>query len=360
MKGYIIAEAGVNHNGDLELANKLVDSAAELGADAVKFQTFCADAVVTGNAPKADYQKRTTDENESQKEMLQRLELPREWHYQLKKRANNLGIDFLSTAFDEDSLDFLVRNIGIQSVKIPSGELTNGPLVLAAARTGLNLIVSTGMASMADIKCALEVIAFGLMRHELPPSTKAFKAALQSQDGRLIVQKKVTLLQCTTEYPASPEEANLIAMQNMGDEFKTPVGFSDHTLGTAVAIAAAARGAVIIEKHFTLDRTLPGPDHKVSLEPKEMGAMINDVRIAWRALGDGNKKAMPGELKNMTIARRSLIAARSLKKGDIIQSDDLIARRPGTGISPMKYWSFIDTPAEQDYVIGELIRPKTN
>ena len=359
MKGFIIAEAGVNHNGDLELARKLVDTAARIGADAIKFQTFKAGSVASVNAPKADYQKQLTDQSESQFQMLERLELPYDWHQELKTRAENLGLKFLSTAFDEDSLDFLVDKIGIDTLKIPSGELTNGPLILAAARTGLDLIISTGMANLDEIEQALGIVAFSCSKSTEMPSLTAFRSAYACSENRQTLKNKVTLLQCTTEYPASPDQANLKAMETMANTFDIPVGFSDHTPGIGVAVAAAARGATIIEKHFTLDRNLPGPDHAASLEPDEMADMIENVHMAWQAIGDEHKQTMPEEIKNKLIARRSLVAARPLKKGHIIQPDDLLARRPGTGVSPMMYWSFLDKPIEQDYELGELIYPTT-
>ncbi|OHC75507.1 MAG: N-acetylneuraminate synthase [Rhodospirillales bacterium RIFCSPLOWO2_12_FULL_58_28] len=353
---YIIAEAGVNHNGELDKALALVDVAAEAGADAVKFQTFKAESVVSADAPKAEYQKSTTDVAESQLDMIRRLELNKDQHHRLMTRCKERGIDFLSTPFDHDSLRFLVDEMKLKTLKIPSGEITNGPLLLAAASSGAKIICSTGMSSMEEVADALGVFAFGYAMPGKPPSRDAFGQAFASAAGKTALKENVALLHCTTEYPAPFEDINLRAMDALAETFDLPVGLSDHSAGIAVAIAAAARGAAIIEKHFTLDRSLPGPDHKASLEPGELKEMITAIRHVTAALGDGVKQIRPSETANLSIARKSLFAAKDIRKGEIITADHLTAMRPGTGVSPMEYWRHINKPAECDIAEGEMIQ----
>lgn len=352
----IIAEAGVNHNGDEKLAFKLVDAAYKAGADIVKFQTFKAKKLVTANASQADYQVKNTQKQESQLAMLSRLELSYEVHHQLLDYCNNLGIAFLSTAFDSESLAFLVNDLGLKKLKIPSGEITNTPLVLEHAQTGCDLIVSTGMATLAEVEAVLGVIAFGYTaKADDAPSSETFQAAYFSEAGQKAIHEKVTLLHCTTEYPTPMSDINLKAMDTLASAFKLPVGYSDHSAGITVAIAAVAKGAVLIEKHFTLDSTLPGPDHKASLEPEELSAMVNAIRATEIALGDGIKGPRPSELKNKPIARKSLVAGQSIQCGDIFNDHNLVVMRPGTGISPSKYWCYLGKPAQKEYRIGDLI-----
>lgn len=355
---FIIAEAGVNHNGDEDMALKLVDAAVSAGADAIKFQTFKAENLVTRNAPKAHYQKKSTNATESQLEMLKRLELSHEAHHKILTYCKKNSIEFLSTAFDLESLDFLVNDLKLTTLKIPSGEITNGPLILAHARTGRNLIVSTGMARMEEIEDALGVIAFGYMNQVdsvLRPSRVAFEKAYASIDGQTLLQEKVTILHCTTEYPAPLHEINLNAMSTMRDVFDLNVGYSDHSKGIIVPIAAAALGANLIEKHFTLDNSLPGPDHQASLEPKELKGMVEAIRAVEQVMGNGLKAPMPSETRNLTTARKCLVAAERIKKGELFSENNLSAKRPATGKSPMEYWHLIGQKSQQDYLPDEVI-----
>lgn len=341
----VIAEGGVNHNGKLDLGLRLIDAAVEAGADIVKFQSFRADSLATASAPKAVYQVETTGDGQSQWEMLKLLEMDDAMHRALKSHAESRGIEFLSTPFDEEGIGYLAA-LGVRRLKLPSGELTNGPFLLRAARAGLPIIVSTGMATMDDVAGALGVLAFGLTAASgARPSHAAFAAALAMPEGRAALRRHVTVLHCTTQYPAPPESANLRAMDSIAIRFDVPVGYSDHTLGIGVAIAAAARGATVIEKHLTLDRNMPGPDHRASLEPAAFGAMVEGIRAAEAALGDGIKAPHPVEVPNIAIARKSLVARRAIPAGQPIGPDDLTAKRPGDGRSPMDYWEILGTPA---------------
>ncbi|WP_101758454.1 N-acetylneuraminate synthase [Oceanicoccus sp. KOV_DT_Chl] len=356
---YIIAEAGVNHNGDADLAFKLIDVAVDAGVDAVKFQTFKASNLVSHTAEKAGYQKANTGTDESQLQMLQRLELSYEVHHQLIEYCHNKGIDFLSTAFDFESLTFLSEELKLKQLKIPSGELTNAPLVLAHARTGCSLILSTGMATLADIELALGVIAFGMLNPEQVEGEKltaeCFSQAYYSAAGRKCLRERVTLLHCTTEYPAPPEDINLKAMDTLSQAFDLPVGYSDHSQGICVAVAAVARGAKVIEKHFTLDKTMAGPDHQSSLEPDELKDMQRSIRVVEQALGDGIKGPRPSEIENMNVARKSLVAAKNICVGDIYTADNLAIKRPGGGLAPINYWKLLGGPAKKACKAGELI-----
>ncbi|MBF0425873.1 MAG: N-acetylneuraminate synthase [Magnetococcales bacterium] len=352
----VIAEAGVNHNGSLDLALKLVDAAVAAGADAVKFQTFRADRLVSRQAPKARYQQVTTDPEESQWRMIQRLELDASAHKRLQAHCQAAGIAFLSSPFDMESLDFLVRDLGLETIKIPSGELTNGPLLLAAARSGREILLSTGMATLAEIEAALGVIAFGLLRSPAPPGLPAFQQAFISEAGGEVLRAQARLLHCTTEYPAPFAEVNLRGMETLHAAFGLPTGYSDHTEGVAVALAAVARGAVLVEKHLTLDRELPGPDHRASMEPKAMAAMVQEIRAVEAALGDGRKVPTPTELANREIARKSLVALRDIPAGTPFSVENLGAKRPGSGRSPMDWWALLGEPATQDYAEGQEIR----
>jgi N-acetylneuraminate synthase len=350
---YIIAEAGVNHNGSLELAKQLIEVAAQAGADAVKFQTFTPENLVSRNAPKANYQKVTTEATESQLEMLHRLELDRAAHEALFAHCQQRYIEFMSTPFDEESVDFLVK-LGVGRLKVSSGEITNAPLLLRMARSGLPLIMSTGMASLGEVEAALGVLAFGYLDYRERPSSAGFSRAWR--EGQAVLQEKVTLLHCTTEYPAPFGEVNLRAMETLAAAFGLPVGYSDHTLGIAVAIAAVARGARVIEKHFTLDKSLPGPDHQASLDPDELRRLVHSIRQVETALGSRLKVCSASELKNRDIARKSLVAARSIQKGERFSTDNLTSKRPGNGISPMHYWDWIGKIAERDFQPDEIIR----
>lgn len=353
MSVFVIAEAGVNHNGDHDMALALIDAAVDAGADAVKFQTFTANALVSADAPKAAYQNQTTDTGETQLEMLKRLELPYALHHQLVETCKEKGIKFLSSPFDETSLGFLVDELKLDTLKIPSGEITNGPLLLQAGISGRGIILSTGMSTLDEVEAALGVLAFGLTDADGEPSPDAFKDAFASDQGQAALKEKVTVLHCTTEYPAPFEDANLRAMATMRDAFGLKVGFSDHTPGIAVAIAAAALGATVVEKHFTMDRTLPGPDHKASLEPGELKDMVAGIRAVERAMGDGEKTPRPSEIKNMVIARKSLVALRPIKSGETFTEDNLGVKRPGGGISPMEYWDRLGQTLDRDVAEDE-------
>jgi N-acetylneuraminate synthase len=352
----IIAEAGVNHNGSEKLAFELVDAAYKAGVDIVKFQTFKAKNIVTATAKQADYQIENTKKVESQLAMLSRLELNYEFHHELVEYCNKLGIEFLSTAFDSESLDFLVNDLGLKRLKIPSGELTNAPLVLQHAKTGADLIVSTGMATLAEVESALGVIAFGYLSPEgIEPSIDAFQQAYFSEQGQALLKEKVTLLHCTTEYPAPLKDINLKAMDTLAAAFKLKVGYSDHSAGILVPIVAVARGAKIIEKHFTLDKNMEGPDHKASLEPDELLAMVEGIRDVELVIGDGIKGPRPSEIKNKAIARKSLVAAKSIVIGELFSENNVTIKRPGNGASPYQYWELINTKSEKPYQEGEVI-----
>ncbi|MBC7002009.1 N-acetylneuraminate synthase [Photobacterium sp. BZF1] len=352
----VIAEAGVNHNGDEALAFELVNVAHQAGADVVKFQTFKAKNLVTEEAGLADYQKNNLQSTESQLAMLSRLELPYDTHHALVNHCQSLGIEFLSTAFDEESLTFLVDDLGLKRLKIPSGELTNAPLVLAHARSGCDLIVSTGMATLSEIEMALGVIAFGFTSEgRAQPSVRAFEEAYGSEAGQQALKQKVTLLHCTTEYPAPMTDINLRAMDTLASSFGLPAGYSDHSEGITIPVAAAARGAVILEKHFTLDKNLEGPDHKASLEPCELSAMVCAIRQVEQALGDGVKRPMASEIKNKAVARKSLVAAKPIEAGESFTPANLTVKRPGTGVSPYCYWEMLGQSSGKAYSKGAFI-----
>lgn len=351
----IIAEAGVNHNGSDELAFSLVDAAHKAGADIVKFQTFKAKNLVTEDAQQAEYQITNSGQKESQFSMLKRLELSYESHHKLVKYCNDLGIEFLSTAFDSESLSFLVDDLGITRLKLPSGEITNAPLVLEHARTGCDLIVSTGMATLSEIEQVLSVIAFGYLNPRDTPDDDALQAAYFSEQGKQLLKEKVTLLHCTTEYPAPFDDINLNAMDTMKGAFKLAVGYSDHSEGIIVPVAAVAKGAVLIEKHFTVDKNLPGPDHKASLDPQELKAMVDGIRTVEKVLGDGIKGPRPSEVKNKSIARKSLVAANTIAAGELFSESNLAVKRPGNGINPIKYWHYLNKSSGKNYKAGDLI-----
>lgn len=338
----IIAEAGVNHNGNPEMALKLVDAAADAGADIVKFQTFDARKLASVRAAKAAYQTRSTDAAESQIAMLSRLQLPLDTHHALVARCAERGIAFLSTPFEIKSLHFLTDELGLETIKLGSGELTNAPLLLAAARSNAKLILSTGMGTLAEVEDALGVLAFGIGNDpDAKPSQNAFRAALLKPEARTTLRERVVLMHCTTEYPAAAEDSNLRAMETMGAAFGLEVGYSDHTEGDAVAVAAVALGAQVIEKHFTLDRTLPGPDHAASVEPGDLARLVSNIRQVEKALGDGVKLPCAAEVANRPAARKSLCAARDLPAGEVLMEEDIAIKRPGTGLSPFLLWDTI-------------------
>lgn len=333
MKTLVIAEAGVNHNGDMDIARRLIAAAKEAGADMVKFQTFKASSLVTRDAGKASYQKSTTRADESQYDMVRKLELSYEDHLTLIEECRRQEIEFFSTAFDRDSFDLLV-SLGLRQVKVPSGELTNLPLLRHMTRLGLPVMLSTGMATLGEIDATLVAI---------------------EQAGT--PRTKVTVLHCTTEYPTPMSEVNLRAMVTMKAALGVEVGYSDHTPGIEVPIAAVALGARVIEKHFTLDRNMPGPDHLASLEPHELKAMLHAIRNIERALGDGVKRPSASELKNKPIARKSLVALRSIQAGEVFSVDNVGAKRPGHGLSPMRWDEVIGRTARRAFAADELIEP---
>lgn len=329
MSVYIIAEAGVNHNGDVSLAKKMINVAKAAGVDAIKFQTFKSEKLVTKNSVKAEYQKKNTANSESQLEMLKKLELTEDQFMELKDYCKETGITFLSTPFDFESIDFLYK-LGVGQWKIPSGEMTNLPYLIKIAETRLPVILSTGMATLDEVGMAVAVL---------------------KKNGT----KQITLLHCTTEYPTPFDEVNLKAMLTLKNTFKLPVGYSDHTMGIEIPIAAVAMGAVTIEKHFTLDRTMTGPDHQASLVPDELKAMVEAIRHIEAALGDGKKEPSASEKKNLVIARKSIVASSKIKKGELFTPENLIVKRPGNGLSPMKWFDVLGTKAARDFEEDELI-----
>lgn len=329
----IIAEAGVNHNGDITLAKKLVDAAVAAGADYVKFQTFKAEKLVTKTAGKAAYQVHNTGKDDSQFAMLKSLELSEDEHKELVGYCRKAGIKFLSTGFDEESIDFL-DSLNIDFFKVPSGEITNLPYLKKIAEKKKPVVISTGMANLQEVRDAMNV----------------FLQAGFSKNA-------ITVLHCNTEYPTPLLDVNLKAMTSMGNDLGVRIGYSDHTQGIEVSLAAVAMGATLIEKHFTLDRNLPGPDHKASLEPHELQLMVQGIRNIEQAIaGDGEKKPSPSESKNISVARKSIHLRNEMKKGEAVQQENLIMLRPGTGISPMRYAEVVGKTARHDLPAGHLLR----
>ncbi|OIJ22375.1 N-acetylneuraminate synthase [Anaerobacillus alkalidiazotrophicus] len=354
-KTYIIAEAGVNHNGSIELAKQLIDIAKDSGADAIKFQTFKAENLVSKNTPKADYQKRQTGEAESQYEMLKKLELGIDEHKVLTNYCREKSIEFLSTPFDYESLDLLVNDFHISKLKVPSGEITNAPLLLKMARTDKPIILSTGMSTLGDIENALSIISFGYLNKNGTPTFETLRQAFYSEEGQMVIKEKVILLHCTTEYPTPFEDVNLLALTTLKTSFGLQVGLSDHTMGISVPIAAVAIGAVVVEKHVTVDRTLPGPDHKASLEPNELKEMVKSIREVEQAIGSPIKKPAPSELKNMNVARKSIVANCNISGGEAFNEKNITVKRPGNGISPIYYWEMLGKKATRNFKKDEEI-----
>ncbi len=331
MSVFIIAEAGVNHNGSIELAKRLIDVAAEAGADAVKFQTFKAQNLVSKKASKAAYQKETTDAKESQYEMIKKLELDVGAHHELMAYCKSKNILFLSTPFDHESIK-LLDDLGLEIFKIPSGEITNLPYLRDIAKLNKKVILSTGMADIGEIEDALNVLM---------------------QEGTK--KENIRVLHANTMYPTPMQDVNLRAMQTIGTAFDIEYGYSDHTLGIEVPIAAVAMGATVIEKHFTLDKSMQGPDHKASLEPDELKAMVKAIRNIEIALGSRIKKPSPSEIPNMQVARKSIVAFKAIKKGETLSEANLTVKRPGTGISPMRWDELVGSVATRDYIEDDLI-----
>ncbi|MFH1478603.1 MAG: N-acetylneuraminate synthase [Candidatus Omnitrophota bacterium] len=331
-KVFVIAEAGVNHNGNIATAKQMIKIAASCGADAIKFQSFIAEKVASSFAPKAQYQKRTVSKvSESQLEMLKKLEIDIDTHIKLLTYCKEKGILFLSSPFDLGSIDVLVK-LGLKIFKIPSGEITNYPYLIKLGMLNKKIIMSTGMSDLEDIKCALDIL---------------IKAGT--------LKENITILHCNTEYPTPIKDVNLRAMLTIRDVFGIKVGYSDHTAGIEIAIAAAALGARVIEKHFTLDKTMKGPDHRASLEPHEFETMVEAIRNIEKAMGDGIKKISSSEGKNKPIVRKSIVASRNIEKGDKIREDDITVKRPGTGISPMMWHRVIGTYAKRNFKEDELL-----
>lgn len=354
MSVLIIAEAGVNHNGEKAKALELIDVAANSGADAVKFQTFNAERLASTSARKAAYQQQTTDATESQLAMLKALEMPVEWHQDLKAYANKLGIQFVSTAFDLGSLE-LLESLDLPFYKISSGEITNGPLLMAFARTGKKVILSTGMATLGEVEQALAVLAWGYNHKELPRSLTDVWEYWSSSRAAFFLREKVSLLHCTSQYPTPVEEVNLQAMDTLAKSFGLEVGYSDHTQGVLIPVAAVARGALIIEKHFTLDKTLPGPDHKASLEPIELRQMVRAIRDVETALGDGQKRPQMSEWDARSVARQKIVACTNISHGTVFTEENLSTSRTSGGESPIHIWDLYGKKANRSYRKGDTI-----
>ncbi|OUM33991.1 N-acetylneuraminate synthase [Pseudomonas sp. 1239] len=351
---YVIAEAGVNHNGQRDLAFQLVELAARAGADAVKFQTFDARKLASATAPKALYQQKTTDAAESQLAMLQKLELPRAWHADLQAHAKAKGIEFISTAFDGDSLEFLCT-LDIPFFKIPSGELTNGPLLWQFARTGKPLILSTGMATLSEVEQGLAIIAHALANDQEPLGMDQVWRCWSKAQARERLKGHVTLLHCTSQYPTPLTEVNLRAMDTLQHAFGLEVGYSDHTQGLLIPLAAVARGAKVIEKHFTLDRTMSGPDHKASLEPTELAEMVAQIRGLEQALGSSSKSPQPSEWDTRNAARQQVVVTRDIVAGERFTRTDLATARCGGGLPATALWGMVGIAASRDYRAGEAV-----
>jgi N-acetylneuraminate synthase len=352
---YIIAEACVNHNGSIDRAYKMIDAAVAAGVDAIKFQAFTSEKLVNKSAVKANYQLRYTSSEESQLDMLKKLELNHETHIKLLAYTKQKNIDFLCTPFDLDNIDFLTHELKIPILKIGSGEITNLPFLLKAAQTNCEIILSTGLASLGEVETSLAALAYGYLQIEDPPTLSRINNVFRSQQAQDVLRKNVTLLHCTTQYPTPFEAVNLMAMNTLRSAFGLRVGYSDHSLGISVPIAAAALGAVMIEKHFTLDKTLPGPDHQASLEPAELTEMVKSIRQVNLALGDGRKVMADSEQENCDVARRSMFAANNIKKGEAFTMSNVAILRPGNGVSPIYYWDSLGKIADRDYEAGMSI-----
>ncbi len=355
-KTFIIAEAGVNHNGSMQLAKELIDAAADAGADAVKFQTFQADQLLLQDTPKADYQIEHTLDSTNQYDMIKKLELSIEDHQLLMQHCRFKKIQFLSTPFDLESANVLLNQLKLRMLKIASGEMTNTPLLLKIARANKPVILSTGMSTLGEIEFALSVLAFGYGNTQhLKPNHQHFADAYRSPEARQTLRDNVLLLHCTSDYPAAFTDVNLKAMDTLRTAFNLAVGYSDHTVGIEIPIAAVARGAVLIEKHFTLDRTLPGPDHKASLEPAELKSMVEAIRHVEVALGDGCKIPTANECKHRILARKSLVALRAIRKGEVFSETNLGLKRPAHGICGNQYWEWIGQVAQHDFNENDVI-----
>lgn len=349
MSVYIIAEAGVNHNGSVETALKLIDEAKEAGADAIKFQTFTAESLVTENADMAEYQKTNLESNIKQFEMIKKLELSKENHFKLFDYCKKINIDFLSSPFDEDSFNFLSKDLNLSCIKLGSGEITNAPLLVKIGKEKKDLILSTGMSTLGEVEFALACLAFGYLDSNLSPTLENFLTVYSTKEAYRILSRKVVLLHCTSNYPATAEEVNLRAIATLKESFDLKVGYSDHTTSLLIPSVAVGLGATMIEKHFTLDKNMVGPDHKASISPSEFKYMVEGIRETEEALGDGRKIFTKEEVKNRNIARKSLYAAKDIKKGEQIQADGLNILRPVRGSTPISYWSTLEKIAQKEY-----------
>ena len=354
---FVIAEAGVNHNGSPAMAMEMINVAAQAGADAVKFQTFSTDRLTTAAAAKAAYQEINTGASGSQKDMLKSLELDAATHGELKAHCQRRGIEFMSTPFDMESVDLLAHTVGVRRLKVPSGEAINSPLLLHVWRTGLPIILSTGMCDLEEVLESLAVLAWGAANQQGSPRSRAEVNAIRvGEDWCAPLRGRVVVLHCVTQYPAAAEITNLHAMDLLRDQTGLDVGLSDHSLGWHIAIAAAARYACVIEKHFTLSRELPGPDHAASLEPEELARMVREIRDVAAALGRYEKMPQEIEIQNRQAARGSLVAARPISRGELFSADNLTIKRPGGGASPRLFWDYVGMRhAKRDYAPDELI-----
>ncbi|MBP8784701.1 MAG: N-acetylneuraminate synthase [Synergistaceae bacterium] len=355
----IIAEIGVNHNGSVEMAEEMISLAAAAGADVVKFQTFKPELVISQYAQKAEYQRASTGAAESQLEMVRKYELDFAAHQRLFQKCKEEGVVFLSTPFDIPSVELLL-SLGVSQFKIPSGEITNAPLLYRVARTGLPVILSTGMSTLEEVRTALGILALGYADSQIrqgDPSLTAAENIYFQPEGQQQLKNNVSLLHCTTQYPAPLKDVNLCCMDTLRDTFGLPVGYSDHTEGMIASVAAVARGAVIIEKHFTLDKSLPGPDQQASINPDELRELVRSIREVELLLGSAEKRVTASEELNRTVARKSLTALCAIAKGSAFTSENLGTKRPGMGISALHYWEYIGRVADRDYAEDEIIKP---
>lgn len=352
---FIIAEAGVNHNGDYDNAIRLVELAADAGVDAVKFQTFQAEKLVTASAMKAGYQVTNTGDGGRQYEMLKQLEMPNSWHFQLQELCEKRGVEFISTPFDVDSLHFLVNELDVKRLKLGSGEIGNAPLLYEAGLSRKPVIISTGMASLQEIRLSLGAFLCGALKVGRP-TLADFEKALSDPQAAEILLERVWLLQCTTSYPAPLDQIHLRVMGTLRHEFGTKVGFSDHSEGIIASIVAVAMGAAVIEKHFTLDKTMEGPDHLASVEPNELGALVEAIRTAETTMGSAEKVCSSLEVGIMPAARKSLVLLADIEAGETFTEDNLGVMRPGGGISPIHYWETLGTKAKQKFKKHDLFR----
>ena len=355
-KTFIIAEAGVNHNGCIKRALKMIDVASDLGVDAIKFQSFLADEMVTKNVEKANYQTEGTGLKENQYQMIKSLELSLSMHEKLIKRCELKKIKFLSTPFDEKSLEILIKNFGLKTIKISSGDITNAPFLIKVGRLAEEIILSTGMSQIKDVRNALGAIAFGILnKNKEPENMKQIVKTFNQLKSQNFLKERIKLLHCTSEYPAPYKDINLRAITTLKKKFNLQVGYSDHTLGIHIAIAAVAMGATVIEKHFTLDRKLKGPDHNSSIEPKELEFLVKNIRETEISLGSSKKFITSSEIKNVNIVRKFVVASKTINIGEIFSEENLKVKRSGKGLSPFLYWKIIGKKSKNNYKKDDII-----